>query len=153
MSNCPKDWNFCGTWRRWTWTPWEAITPSAKDEKLMFSPTTTLSMMHVSGPEYPVPSYLIKQSSSSAHDAGRECGDKSKFFPISASASIPSQDVSDHGFYEVLIVMMLLNMVIWNMISIKKSIHLIATTSACAVGSPFCTRMLWPWKTSQLLEY
>ena len=33
------------TWIRWTSTPWEAITPSAKEEKLMFSPTTTLNII------------------------------------------------------------------------------------------------------------
>ena len=36
---------YATTWIRWTLTPWEAITPSAKEEKLMFSPTTTLNII------------------------------------------------------------------------------------------------------------
>ena len=134
------------TWSRWTWTPWEAITPSAKEEKLTFSPTTTLSMICIHHHQQWVPFDLIEQSSSSAHDAGRKGWDESKFLPVPTSTSVPSHRDRWSWFYNEFWSWC------WRMtcrIRLKKSHNLIATTSACAVGSPFCTRRLWPWKTSK----
>ena len=78
------------TWIRWTWTPWLAITPSAKDEKLMFSPTTTLGTWCSRGsPGTSSPFDFIKQGGPSAHDTGGERWDQGQLLPVPASPSIP----------------------------------------------------------------